>query len=110
MLKSGGKLVSISGPPAPAFAEKARLPLPIRLVLGLSSGAARRQAKKLGVEYTFLFMRAEGKQLEQITRLIDAGTLEATVDKVFPFHETPQALSDVAGGSGKGKVVVHIRD
>jgi len=110
VLKPGGKLVSISGPPDPAFAKSSGLPLPVRGVISLLSSQARRKAKQRNVQYTFLFMRAEGKQLAQITALIDQGVIRPTLDQVFAFADTPVALATVESGRTKGKVVVRVRE
>ena len=66
----------------------------------------RRQAKKLGVSYEFLFIRASGDQLRQITALVDDGVLRPVVGKVFDFAQTPQALESLAKGGLRGKAVV----
>jgi len=56
-----------------------------------------------------LFMSANGEQLHHIAELIDAGTIRAVVDKIFPFASTPEALDYVETGRAKGKVVVKVR-
>jgi alcohol dehydrogenase len=53
-------------------------------------------------------MRADGGQLAQIARLIDAGKIRPVVDKVFPFDQTEKALAYVETGRAKGKVVVSL--
>ncbi|SKC97445.1 alcohol dehydrogenase [Chitinophaga ginsengisegetis] len=108
ILKPGGKLISISGPPDPAFAKEFRLGWPLKIVMGLLSSGVRRKAKRLGVDYSFLFMRAEGSQLSKITALIDAGFINPVVDKVFPFEKTNEALTYVESGRAKGKVVIKV--
>ena len=74
-------------------------------IAGLSS-RIRRQAKKLGVSYEFLFMRASGDQLRQITALVDDGVLRPVVGQVFDFAQTPQALESLSNGGLRGKAVV----
>ncbi len=74
--------------------------------MALLSLKTRRAAKRLGVRYSFLFMRADGAQLEQIAALIDAGTLRPVIDRTFPFEGTPEALTYVQAGRSKGKVVI----
>ena len=106
ILKPGGKAIGISGPPDPAFARKAGLNPVLRLAITGLSSKIRRQAKKLGVSYEFLFMRASGDQLRQITALVDDGALRPIVGKVFDFAQTPQALQSLAKGGFRGKAVV----
>ena len=74
----------------------------------LSSGI-KRKAKRLGVNYSFLFMRAEGNQLSEITSLINSGIIKPVMDKVFPFEQTNEALAYVESGRAKGNVVVKVK-
>ena len=67
-----------------------------------------RQAKKRGIEYSFLFVHPDGHQLAEIGKLIDAGHIQPVIDKVFPFNEAIEALAYLEEGRAKGKVVVRI--
>ncbi|SOD11443.1 NADP-dependent oxidoreductase [Pedobacter xixiisoli] len=109
ILKLGGKAVSISGPPTPTFAKEANVPWFVKIILTLISSGIRKKAKKQNVDYSFLFMRAEGEQLSKITTLIEAGTIKPIVDKIFPFEKTNEALAYVESGRAKGKVVVKVK-
>jgi len=106
ILKPGGIAVSISGPPTGEFARAFGLPWYVRLATTLISFGIRRQAKKLGVRYTFLFMKANGQQLSEVTKLVEAGIIKPVVDKTFPFAQTNEALAYVESGRAKGKVVI----
>ncbi|GEP12700.1 NADP-dependent oxidoreductase [Methylobacterium gnaphalii] len=109
VLKPGGQIIGIAGPPDPRFAEQAGLAWPLKLVFRLLSGGIRRKAKRHGGSYGFLFMRASGDQLRQITALVDAGSIRPVIDRVFPFAATREALDYVATGRAKGKVVVAVK-
>jgi NADPH:quinone reductase-like Zn-dependent oxidoreductase len=109
ILKPGGKLISISGPPDPNFAREQGLSWLLRQVMRLLSLGIRRKAAARGVHYSFLFMRANGNQLGQITTLIDKGIIRPVVDRIFPFGDTNEALAFVETGRAKGKVVVKLR-
>ena len=109
VLKPGGKLISISGPPDPDFAKDQGASWFLRLVMGFLSYGIRKKARRHGVSYSFLFMRASGEQLSEITSLIDAGVIRPVVDRVFPFESTSEALAYVETGRAKGKVVVKVR-
>ncbi|MDZ7875095.1 MAG: NADP-dependent oxidoreductase [Rhizobium sp.] len=106
VLKPGGKLISISGPPDVPFAKSLKLNLFLRLVMRMLSRNILKKAKSRGIDYSFLFMRADGQQLREIAILIDAGVIRPVVDKVFPFAQTADALAYVETGRAKGKVVV----
>lgn len=106
VLKPGGKLISISGPPDPAFGRQIGASAVMTGLLWLLSAGARHQARARHVDYSFLFMRADGDQLREITRLVDTGAIRPVVDKVYPFASTNEALAHVESGRAKGKVVV----
>lgn len=108
VLKAGGKLISISGPPDPDFCKQIAAPGFVKLVMRLLSSAIRRKAKSRGVSYAFLFMKANGSQLREITRLFDAGVIRPVVDRVFPFESTNEAMAYVEAGRAKGKVVIKV--
>lgn len=109
VLKPGGKLISISGPPDVAFAKHQGLNWGLQQVLRLLSRNIRKQAKARQVDYSFLFMRADGAQLRQITALIEAGTIRPVMDRVFPFDAVNEALTYLDAGRAKGKVVVQVK-
>lgn len=109
ILKRGGELISISGPPDPEFGREIRARGPVRLVMRLLSTSVRRKAQRLGVGYSFLFMKASGDQLREITRLIDSAVIRPVIDRVFPFASTNEALAYVEAGRAKGKVVVRLK-
>lgn len=106
ILKSGGKIISISGPPTPVFADELNLPWYIKFVTKLLSRKVRRIADKQNINYSFLFMKADGKQLAEITKLIEAGEIKPVIDKVFTFQNTNEAVEYVESGHTKGKVVI----
>lgn len=109
VLRPGGALISISGPPDPDFAKQIGAGLPVQLMMRQLSSHIRKQAKRRGVTYAFLFMRAHGKQLSEITSLIEAGAIRPVIDQVFPFDRTSEALAYVETGRAKGKVVVRLK-
>jgi NADPH:quinone reductase-like Zn-dependent oxidoreductase len=109
VLKPGGHLISISGPPDPQFGEDSKAPWPVRQVFRALSFTVRRQARRLQLSYAFLFMRASGSQLKQIASLMESGAIRPVVDKVFPFEATNEALAYVESGRAKGKVVIKVR-
>jgi NADPH:quinone reductase-like Zn-dependent oxidoreductase len=109
MLKPGGKLISISGPPDPAFAESIGANWVMRLAIRLLSYRIRKKAERRHASYSFLFMRSSGEQLREIASLIDSGIIRPVVDTVFPFESTKEALAYVEKGRAKGKVIVKVR-
>jgi NADPH:quinone reductase-like Zn-dependent oxidoreductase len=109
VLKPGGQLISISGPPDAAFARSIGASWALRVIMGFLSYGIRAKAKRRQVHYSFLFMRASGDQLSEITSLIDDGIIRPVVDRVFPFTSTKEAMAYVEAGRAKGKVVVSLK-
>jgi len=109
VLRPGGRLISISGPPTPEFADEIGAPWYVKLVASILSFGTRRRAKRLGATFSFLFMKASGDQLRQIATLIEAGAVRPVLDKVFPFESTNEALAYVETGRAKGKVVIKVK-
>jgi len=110
VLKPGGQLISISGPPDAAFARSIGASWVLRLVMSFLSNGIRAKAKRRQASYSFLFMRANGAQLSEITSLIDQGIIRPVVDRVFPFMSTKEAMAYVEAGRAKGKVIVSVRE
>ena len=107
VLKPGGLAIGVAGPPDAGFAKQLGAPRPFELVLSFLSRKVRRAAKKLGVRYSFFFMRANGEQLATLAALYDAGHLRPVIDSTFAFDQTLEALAYVESGRVKaGKVVV----
>jgi alcohol dehydrogenase len=109
VLRPGGRLVSISGPPDPTFADEIGAPWYVKLVMQLLSFGTRRKARGLRTEFSFLFMKASGEQLRALAELVDAGAIRPVVDRVFPFESTNEAITYVETGRAKGKVVIKVK-
>ncbi|MEV4276490.1 NADP-dependent oxidoreductase [Actinoplanes xinjiangensis] len=109
VLKPGGIVVSVAGPPDPTFARELGAGPAVRLAMAALSLRIRRRARRHRVRYSFLFMRASGDQLREITTLVDTGAIRPVVDRVFDFASTREALAYVEEGRAKaGKVVVRM--
>jgi NADPH:quinone reductase-like Zn-dependent oxidoreductase len=109
ILKPGSKVVSLVGPPDAAFARARGMNFFLRFVFGLLSRKIIGQARKRGVEYSFLFVRPDGVQLAKIGELLQAGSIHPTIDKTFPFDRAKEALAYLEKGRAKGKVVVQMK-
>ncbi len=110
VLKPGGAVISVAGPPDPAFAREFGANWFLVQAMRALSFSIRRKAKKRSVTYSFLFMTANGEQLREVGGLVDAGVVRPVIDRVFPFDDTLEALAYVESGRSKGKVVVTMTD
>ncbi|WP_211336598.1 alpha/beta fold hydrolase [Luteococcus japonicus] len=106
VLRPGGLVVGIAGPPDPALADQAGAPLPVKLALGALSARLRAKAKKLGVRYRFLFIEPDGRALATIAGLVDEGVLRPVVDRILPFEQTLDVMQQMLDGGTPGKVLV----
>jgi NADPH:quinone reductase-like Zn-dependent oxidoreductase len=110
VLKPGGKVISVTGPPDPALAKEFGVNPVIRLAIAALSYRIRRRARRRQVTYSYLFMKASGDQLRALTALIDAGIIRPVVDSVFDFDQTREALAHLEQGRTKaGKVVIRMK-
>lgn len=107
-VKPGGVVVSIGNTLSAAFARSwglnPILVLAIRVISRKATAAARRHKAR----FEYLFMRADGAQLREITRLVEAGAIKPLVDKVFPLAQVRDALAYSESGRATGKVVISV--
>ncbi|KOS68969.1 NADPH:quinone reductase [Lysinibacillus contaminans] len=107
-IKKGGKIVSISGTPNGRFAKEMGLGHFKKMLLSLASAKLTSLEKKHDVEYTFLFMKHSGQQLQVLTELLESRKIKPTIDKIFTFEEATKAMNYVETGKSKGKVILTI--
>jgi alcohol dehydrogenase len=72
------------------------------------SRKATAAARRHNGRYEYLFMRADGAQLGEITRLVERGIIKPLVDKVFPLEQVRDALAYSESGRATGKVVIKV--
>ncbi len=106
VMQKGGRLISISGPPTPAYAKKAVLNVFLQLAMYFLSRGVRCASCRKKVDYQFLFMQANGKQLAQIAQLIEQGHIKPYTQSIYPFEQINQAFDELERGRTRGKIVV----
>jgi NADPH:quinone reductase-like Zn-dependent oxidoreductase len=84
VIKPGGIIVSIVGPPS---AEK---------------------ASRYGVRAASTLVHPGGDQLTEIAKLVDGGHLKPHVEAVYPLADVAQAHAHVGKGHTRGKVVLQV--
>lgn len=109
VIKPGGWVVSISGTPDYRTGQDMGLSFWKSLVLGAVGFSVNAKAKKAGANYRFVFMKARGDQLSQISHLIAKGMIKPVVDHVFPLSEAQAALATSESGRARGKIIVGVR-
>lgn len=106
VLRPGGTLISVVGPPDPGFARDLGRPL-LAPVMRLLSARVRRAAGKRGLVYRFLFMRANGRQLADYTPAVESGRIRPVIGHTVGIGDLTDALGlSASGHSRPGKIVV----
>lgn len=108
VLKSGGKIVSVSGLPNARFAKEYGSGFLKTLLFSAASHKLTALEKKHNVQYSFLFMKPSGDQLRTIANFIESGKIKPVIDRVFPFDEAQKAMEYSELGRAKGKIIVKI--
>ena len=107
VLKKGGRLVSLRTGPNKAFAEKHHLSGMKKLLFTLAGSKYDKAARRQGKEYRFLFVRADGAQLQKITEIVAQQQIMPAVDtRLFSLAQADEALQLVAKGPLNGKVIL----
>src|SRR5437667_10607550 len=86
-VKAGGVVVSIGGTPTAAFARSWGLNPIIVFAISVMSRKATAAARRHNARYEYLFMRADGEQLREITRLVEGGVIKPLEDKYFTLEQ-----------------------
>ena len=110
-VKPGGVVVSInSSLPSARFARDWGLNPILVLAIKALSRRATMAARAHSARYEYLFVRADGRQLEEITRLVEIGALKPVIDRRYPLERVRDALQYSESGRATGKVVIAITE
>jgi alcohol dehydrogenase len=106
LLKPGGTVISVAGPPDRWFARQIGAgPLKSLILWAVALPMAWR-AWRSGARYFRYLTESDGSQLAEIARAIDDGKVHAVIDSVYPFDRAIEALQHLDGGHARGKVVI----
>ncbi|MEK3981456.1 NADP-dependent oxidoreductase [Psychrobacillus sp. FSL K6-2836] len=109
VIKSGGKIVSVSGLPNARFGKEYGSGFFKTLLFSAASLKLTALEKKHNVQYTFLFMKPSGEQLRIIANFIETGNIKPIIDRVFPFENAQKAMEYAESGRAKGKIILKIK-
>ena len=107
-VKRGGVVVSIGSTPSAAFARSWGLNPILVLAIKVMSRKATAAARRHEARFEYLFMRSDGAQLTEITKLVESGVIKPLVDKVFSLEHVRDALAYSESGRATGKVVIKL--
>lgn len=109
VLKKGGRLLSLRTGPNKMFAIRNQYSSVKKHLFALAGAKLDKAAQKEGKEYRFLFVRADGDQLQKITEIVEKEHIMPDVDShAFSLAQTNEAIRLVAKGKLDGKVVIRV--
>lgn len=109
VLKPGGHLVSLRGVPNGRFARREGLPALKRALFGLAGHRLDKMAVRKGQTYDFIFVHANGAQLERVAELFPAERpLAVSIDGTYGLDQVNDALERVRSGHSQGKTLLRI--
>lgn len=106
IMKKGGHLVSLRAMPNSAFAKRMNLPKWKQILFGLVGKKFDKMAEKYGVQYDFIFVESNGRQLQEVADIFTKLKIKPSIDTVYSFEQVNEALDKVANGRSKGKTVL----
>lgn len=106
ILKKGGQIVSLKGMPNIAFAKRMEFSKWKQLLFGLAGHSFDKLATKYGVIYHFIFVEANGRQLQEISNILAERKLRPSIDTVYSLDAINSALDKVANGHSRGKTII----
>lgn len=110
VIKTGGRVVSISGDLDPQTTEELGLGWLIRKLLALKSRKLMKAAEAKSALYRMVIMEANGKQLQELGNLYQDNIISPVIDKTYSFEQSKEALSYLAAGRAKGKVIISMEE
>ena len=109
VVKRGGSVISIAGPPTAEVARQVKAGLFIRMAMAFMRRKVMAAARQAGASYFGYLTESNGPELEQIAALTEAGKLRAVIDKTFPFTDLAGAFAHLETGRARGKVNLQVR-
>lgn len=109
LVKRGGAVISLSGPPDRDFARREGAGWLVRVAVWLMSRKVYAASAEAGASYCWFFTEPNGDQLREIAGLIDRGAIKPVIDREFAFEQLPAALAYLEAGHARGKVVLKVK-
>lgn len=107
VLRKGGRLLSLRTGPNRAFAVQRQDHALKKALFSLAGFKYDRKAQQQGKTYRFMFVRADGAQLEKVTDIVEKQHILPAMDPHrFSLEEADDALQLVANGPTNGKVIL----
>ena len=109
VLKRGGRLLSLRNIPNGEFARRCGFPWYKQILFTLAGLKCDLTARRQGKEYRFLFVHADGKELQQITEIVERKHILPAIDPHhFSLDQINDALRLLTEGPTSGKVIIRM--
>lgn len=109
ILKKGGRLLSLRTSPNKEFAIRNKFSFIKTKLFSLAGAKYDQKAANEGKEYRFMFVRSDGKQLKEITKIVEEQHIVPRIDPhEFTLEQVDEALKLVANGHTEGKVIIKL--
>lgn len=107
VLKRGGILLSLRIGPNQSFAERYGFTGLKKFLFTLAGSKYDKAAVRQGKKYEFMFVQANGKQLQKITEIVEQRNIRPKTCPVkYMINNSVQAVLAVKNGKSKGKPVI----
>lgn len=106
ILKEGGAIVSLKGGPNRSFAKRMNLSFFKTFLFDVVGRKYDKLASKNNQTYHFVFVKSDGKQLSEISKIFEEKQIKTSIDKVYDFKDINLALDKVKNGRSSGKTII----
>ena len=108
ILREGATLVSLKGMPNTSFAKSFGLSLWKQWLFKFAGMKNEKLAKKRNQHYHFIFVTANGAQLEKAATILTNRSIRPEIGNIYTLEQAEEALNDVALHHSQGKVIIQL--
>lgn len=110
VLQQGGKMLSLITGPNKKFALTNKMPFWKRILFSAAGKKYDKQAAEKNIEYNFIFVKSDGQQLNELSKIIDDNHIVPAIDPtVFTLDQVNEAIAYGKSGKTQGKVVITVQ-
>ncbi|MGK9043905.1 NADP-dependent oxidoreductase [Mammaliicoccus vitulinus] len=109
VMKTGGTIVSLINAPNKHFAEKNDFSTLKKILFTVAGKKFDKKAKQKAIDYRFIFVRSDGEQLKELSKIIEKDNIIPDIDnQVFTISEIDKALDYTFNHHTNGKVLLKV--